>query len=123
MEGQQPKNELVKTVESDQIIFKQFGLDTVNELPHPQGNIPIKYEKSPSGKDILVWGIRKGTHYPPEVHNHGHVLTIKQGSGVVSIAGEEKHYTVGDVFQITGNTPHGFVKVSETTVVFQEGLE
>jgi len=105
----------------DEKVFAQFSLSSKDEFPHPHGRIPTKYMgRTPDGmNDDMIWGLRKGISYPPETHSHGHILTIKHGFGVVSINGEEKNYTSGDVFDIGGNVPHGFVRVDETTIVVQ----
>lgn len=118
MESSQPP----KLENADDDIFRRFGLDPDNWMPHPRGNIPVKFTGNVTDKTSMeiTWGIRKGSHYPPETHAHGHVLTIKQGSGVISISGEEKKYAAGDVFDIAPNVPHGFIKVDETTIVHQK---
>jgi SAM-dependent methyltransferase len=110
----------IKTTE-DIKIFTQFGLDETNEFPHIHGNIPIKYMGNlADGKSMeMMWGLREGSHYPPEVHSHGHILTIQHGSGIISINGKEQPYVSGNTFDIAGNVPHGFIRVDKTTVVIQ----
>ncbi len=103
-------------------IFRRFGLEFKNEIPHSCGNVPAKL----IGKDeaahttTMRWGIRQGSYYPPQTHTHGHILIIQHGSGVVSIDGREYSYKTGDVFDIAGNVPHGFIQVDETTIVNQQ---
>ncbi|MCE9549187.1 cupin domain-containing protein [Candidatus Nomurabacteria bacterium] len=117
MEGSRFTNE--KTDVEEQV-FRQFGLDINDGLFHPEGNIPAKFLGKNGEKKEMLWGIRKGSHYTPETHAHAHTLTIEHGSGIISINGKEVAYKKGDSFEITGNTPHGFIRVDETTIVKQE---
>ncbi len=115
-----PKDLILKDADRD--VFTQFGLSNNDELPHPHGSIFAKYiGQTPDGQNReMLWGVKKGTSYPPETHKHGHVLTIKHGSGLISIDGKEKAYAPGDIFYIMGNVSHGFIRVDETTVVSQK---
>jgi len=105
----------------DEKIFVQFGLIDKIGFPHPNGSIRAKsLGKTQDGMSEMLWGLRRGSNYPPETHSHGHILTIKHGSGIISIDGEEKVYAPGDTFDIAGNVPHGFISVTETTIVSQK---
>lgn len=72
---------------------------------------------------VAIWGVQKHAHFSPLSHKHGHTLIIKSGRGLVSINGEQFEYNEGDVFDIQGSVPHGFVRVDEPTVVFEKRLK
>ena len=110
----------------DEQVFAQFGLNSNSDImfSHSSGNIPAKFVgKTEDGQSKeMIWGLKKDSRYTPESHPHAHILTIKCGSGIISIGGEEKKYKANDVFDIAPNTPHGFTHVGETTVINQKQL-
>ena len=58
--------------------FGTFIFDDI--IPHPSGDIPIRYLGDlPSGESAMMWGLEPGVSYPPEIHAHGHTLTILTG--------------------------------------------
>ena len=100
--------------------FARFGLSDENIWPHDCGDILIKYiGRTPDGLMEAMWGLMAGTKYRPERHTHGHLLIIKCGRGNISVNGQVHAYSPGDEFLVSGNVPHGFVRVDETTVVVQ----
>jgi quercetin dioxygenase-like cupin family protein len=107
---------------TDEETFAKFGLDHTNQIPHPCGDIPAGFVGiTENGNSMeMIWGLRKGSHYPPEQHSHGHILTIKHGSGIISVNGKEQPYSPGSIFDVAGNIPHGFIDVKETTIVNQK---
>ncbi len=90
-------------------------------LPHPSGDIPVTcVGESPEHGVAISWSIKKGSSYAPEQHKHPHLLTIKEGRGIVKIDGVEHHYEPGSEFWIDCNILHGFIHVDETTIVLEQ---
>lgn len=106
--------------QTDEAIFAQFGLREVNESPFHVGVLSKDLGKTSDGMNEALMGMKRGSHFYPESHAHGHVLTIKHGFGIISINGDPRLYHTGDVFDIPGNIPHGFLQVKETTIVTQK---
>ncbi len=91
------------------------------EYPHARGNIPLlPLGTFPASGITMIWGIEAGSVYPPEQHRHPHNLIIIEGTGILSLNGEDIPYQRGSMFWIEGNVPHGFIRVDTATIVVEQ---
>lgn len=97
--------------------FNEFEFDCI--IDNPFGDVLARYIGRENGLEIITWGIQAGTSYLPESHYYHHTLLIVKGNGFISVAGEERPYAPGNVFEIAAYVLHGFAHVYTSTVVIQ----
>ncbi len=82
--------------------FKQY---TVNGTTHP--NVLIRWEDE--RKSMLTASISKGGGTLPHIHDGIETITVENGTGLMTIGGQERRVSVGDVITIPPNTVHSLV--------------
>ena len=61
---------------------------------------------SAQGCDVLMASYPAGTKLETHTHETNNVGVITQGAMLITVAGEERRYEVGDWYEIAAGTPH-----------------
>lgn len=69
------------------------------------------------GCEVLMASYPAGTELATHTHETNNVGVITQGAMLITVAGEERRYGVGDWYEVTAGTPHSARTEEDTSEI------